>query len=413
MENSKTIVCPNCGAVSSNLDNCEYCGSIMVRIASIFQEEGKDVFKELKKLGIEKSAYVNPVMLEAIEKCAIQCQKYNTEIRCHFIYDEPGKSVIPPYWAGLPHNEGAYHICGPKLIFQPNSAPKLIDSFSMRDNEENSRFKRLENYRLAKLFEITQGGNYMCCKMQMDNDAKTTAQFISRFFDYIYNTSDSKIVTETYVTINEIKYLIATDEQDKELNEKFNDRYSDYLKILRGENKYASNWAVEQCDEIICNILKQLANVSAWEFGKKQQLQQRYQDRYDQIATRKHFINTEYWRYYNRSCFRAEWGCSHWITENTTVEEIKKMAQEDSVANEPEAISHDTSNDNVSDDSTMQYQDINNSSNAAAQSSNLQDIAKQFVETLRKEVQAKTNINLTHWIIIVLILVIIILIASI
>ena len=81
MGNSKTIVCPNCGAVSSNLDNCEYCGSIMVRIASIFQEEGKDVSKELKKLGIEKSAYVNPVMLEAIEKCVIQCQKYNTEIR--------------------------------------------------------------------------------------------------------------------------------------------------------------------------------------------------------------------------------------------------------------------------------------------------------------------------------------------
>ena len=89
------------------------------------------------------------------------------------------------------------------------------------------------------------------------------------------------------------------------------------------------------------------------------------------------------------------------------------MAQEDSVADEPGAISHDTSNDNVSDDSTMQYQDVNNNSNAAAQSSNLQDIEKQFVEKLGKEVQAKTNINITHWIIIVLILVIIILIASI
>ena len=395
MGNSKTIVCPNCGAVSSNLDNCEYCGSIMVRIASIFQEEGKDVTKELKELGIEKSAYVNPVMLEAIEKCVIQCQKYNTEISCHFIYD----------WESV--------IRGPELIFQPNSAPILKDCFSMSCNVENSRFKRLENYRLAKLFEITQEGNCMCCKMQMDNDAKTTAQFISRFFDYIYNTSDSKIVTETYVTINEIKYLIATDKQDKTLNNRFNDSYSEYLKILRGENKYVSEEDVKRCDEIICNILKQLANVSAWEFKKKQQLQQRYQDRYDQIATRKHFINTEYWRYYSRSCFRAEWGCGHWITENTTVEEIKKMAQEVSVAEAPEVVCHDTSNDNVSDDSTMQYQDINNSSNAAAQSSNLQDIAKQFVETLDKEVQAKTNINITHWIIIVLILVIIILIASI
>ena len=411
MENSKTIVCPNCGAVSSNLDNCEYCGSIMVRIASIFQEEGKDVTKELKELGIEKSAYVNPVMLEAIEKCVIQCQKYNTEIKCCFIYDDPGKLVIPPHWAGSPHYEGAYQICGPELIFQPNSAPILIDSFSMSNNDANSRFKRLENYRLAKLFEITQDGNSMCCEMQMDNDAKTTAQFISRFFDYIYLVSDSHIVTETYVTINEIKYLIATAEQDEMLNEEFNDCYSTYLKILRGENKYASDSDVEQCDEIICNILKQLANVSARDFGKKRQLQQRYQDRYDQIATRKHFINTKFWQDcmfgYLRAC--ARWRCSHWITENTTVEEIKKMAQEDSVADEPEAISHDTSNDNVSDDSTMQYQDINNSSNAAAQSSNLQDIAKQFVETLDKEVQAQTNIKLSSLIIAFLIFLVIIL----
>ena len=412
MGNSKTIVCPNCGAVSSNLDNCEYCGSILVKVASILQEEGKDVTKELKELGIEKSAYVNPVMLEAIEKCVIQCQKYNTEIRCCFIYDEPGELVIPPRWShDLPYVEGKYHIVGPKLIFQPNSAPILEVHFSMNDNYHNSCFKRLEINQLATLFEITQAGNTMCCKMQMDNDAKTTAQFISFFFSQIYYKSDDKIETETYVTINEIEYLIATDKQDKILNEKFNDTYSDYLKKLRGE-QYASDRVVKQCDEIIYNILKQLANVSAWELGKKQQLQQRYQDRYELIATRKHFINTRYWESIFRNFIHAEGG-SHWITENTTVEEIKKMAQEVSVAEEPEVVCHDTSNDNVSDDSTMQYQDINNSSNAAAQSSNLQDIAKQFVETLGKEIQAKTNINITHWIIIVLILVIIILIASI
>lgn len=40
MENQvQTIVCPNCGASSSNLNNCDYCGSFLVRLAT----QGKDI----------------------------------------------------------------------------------------------------------------------------------------------------------------------------------------------------------------------------------------------------------------------------------------------------------------------------------------------------------------------------------
>ncbi len=63
MENSKTIVCPNCGAVSSNLDNCEYCGSILVKIASVLMPSSEDIMSEMKNLGFGKSAYVSPKIL--------------------------------------------------------------------------------------------------------------------------------------------------------------------------------------------------------------------------------------------------------------------------------------------------------------------------------------------------------------
>lgn len=65
---------------------------------------------------------------------------------------------------------------------------------------------------------------------------------------------------------------------------------------------------------------------------------------------------------------------------------------------------------NVANNTMAQYQKNNSNINTSNTSSeSLQNIAKQFVETLNTEVQTKTNINLSRWVIIVLILVLIIL----
>ena len=39
MSELKTFVCPNCGANTTNAQNCEYCGSLLVR----FVEKGIDL----------------------------------------------------------------------------------------------------------------------------------------------------------------------------------------------------------------------------------------------------------------------------------------------------------------------------------------------------------------------------------
>ena len=328
MENSKSIICPNCGAISSNFENCEYCGSILVKLASLFQAEGKDVSKELKELGIDKSAYVNPVILDAIENSIIQCQKYNTEIECLFVYFERGV-LIEPKDGSYPYYEGRYEIYGPSLVFRPNSAPVLKKQFFM-DQEENRHFKHLENSRIGRLFEFTQEKNSMICTMQMDNDIKTTAQFLSHFFSAIFGTADDKIFTSTFVNINGIEYLIATDKQNKRLKELFNEAYGEYLEVLRGEATVTTvMYKLEIYDKIIYNIYKELENVSIFEFRKKRELQQRYQDRFDQIANREHFINTDEWKLHFRYLIHlGSHTCQHWIDKNATEEDIKKIAQQ-------------------------------------------------------------------------------------
>ena len=72
METSKTIICPNCGAVSTNLENCEYCGSILVKIASVLETSSEDTMSEMKNLGFGKSVYVSLRILEKLEKCKIK-----------------------------------------------------------------------------------------------------------------------------------------------------------------------------------------------------------------------------------------------------------------------------------------------------------------------------------------------------
>lgn len=45
-----TIVCPNCGANTTNSHNCEYCGSILVRYAAINKSVDKETFSQDAKL---------------------------------------------------------------------------------------------------------------------------------------------------------------------------------------------------------------------------------------------------------------------------------------------------------------------------------------------------------------------------
>lgn len=361
MENSKTIVCPNCGAVSSNLDNCEYCGSILVKLASLFQAEGKDVSKELKEIGIGKSVYTNPIILSAVKMHIKQSNKYDTEIYSKFSYRSS-------------HDKSEQTSIGIELSSFHNSAPILKIFFDMTDEHYNWRFNFFENYcDIYQLFEVEQDDCWMNCSLQLDNDVRLTAQLIMYVITKILGFSDAKITVSTYVELNDILYLIAPTELNEQLEECFN---SDYLE-----------WE---------NSGKNTINVKKEEFVTTRNWQRTF-----------FYLNALYDGVDNH-------GMGYWISEKATKIEINEILNGKSNFIESKVYKKTKDNTNVVTESTIQHKDFNNNPKTSDTSvANLKDIAKQFGETLGKEVQAKTNINITHWIIIVLILVIIILIASI
>ena len=83
MEQVQTIVCPNCGAVTASNQNCEYCGSMLTKVASVLCKGADDVKASLKDLGFGKSAYVSSNILRAVKRTITQCNKHNTVIETY------------------------------------------------------------------------------------------------------------------------------------------------------------------------------------------------------------------------------------------------------------------------------------------------------------------------------------------
>ena len=357
MENSKTIVCPNCGAVSTNLDNCEYCGSILVKLASLFQAEGKDVSKELKEIGIGKSVYTNPIILSAVKMHIKQSNKYDTEIYSKFSYRSS-------------HDRCEQTRIKIELCSFHNSAPILKIFFDMTDEHDNRRFNFFENYcDIYQLFEVEQDDCWMNCSLQLDNDARLTAQLIMYVITKILGFSDAKIAVSTYVELNDILYLIAPTELNEVLEERFN---SDYLK-----------W--ENSGKNTINVKK------------------------EQFVTTRNWIRTFF-------ILNAEYdgvvhhGMGYWISEKATKKDINEILNGKSNFTESKVYKKTKDNTNVVTESTIQHKDFNNNPKTSDTSSaNLQDIAKQFGEALKNEVQTRTNIKLSSLIIAFLIFLVIIL----
>lgn len=281
MDNSKTIVCPNCGAVSSNLDNCEYCGSILVKIASIFQEEGKDVTKELKELGIGKSVYVNPAIVESIERNANRCKRFNTAVECFY----PLCYSLRERW-----------LDNISIIFNPKSAPILKIKYNMLNSKDNRYFENFEDRRISRLFEIVQEGNSMICSLQLDDDVITTAQIIAHIIKKIFYIDNNHISTSEFVTLNGVKYLIATESKMKKCERCLKKclEYCDYSKRCKERNEIPD--------------IKYLINSYSWK-----------EEFFDSISY-------------------VENGCRYWIDENSTEEDIKRIAESNSPQEVPPAM---------------------------------------------------------------------------
>lgn len=186
----KTIVCPNCGANTTNHQNCEYCGSMLVRCYEMMgidedsDEKGKNGVLEL----FGKSAYTNEYLSERVKKIIDLSAKYGTEIRgdiySYVGYDKPYENIL--------------------TIISDNQRDTLtlIIKFNMKSAYQNRHFGYFEDESFSKLLAIRQEDSIMLCSMEIDKNEKTAAKFIKYIVEEFFSWKDNKYGCRIFGTIN-------------------------------------------------------------------------------------------------------------------------------------------------------------------------------------------------------------------
>lgn len=168
-----TITCPNCGANTTNHQNCEYCGSVLVRFIDQKVEIDNDWYN--------KDAPVISGLIEKLQQ-NLQLQESTPGVLVCTDIDEPSGRVNLQF-ANCMQDE---------VI----SAKKLVVFLRML-SEEYAIFKQLP---ISKLFTCTfcnDTGYWECC-IDFGIDYETAARMISHISREVYgisNFSNFKIKT--------------------------------------------------------------------------------------------------------------------------------------------------------------------------------------------------------------------------
>ncbi|MBQ6191991.1 MAG: hypothetical protein IJK51_06815 [Bacteroidaceae bacterium] len=215
----KTYVCPNCGANTTNAQNCEYCGSLLVR----FVEKGIDV-KSISYLN--SNDWVFPGLIENLQK-NLQLQADNpegTDVRTDICGGEVYISVFSPagkLWTWddgtvidfTSTNRGLLIILTfYDVVYQENKGfrtsqmqrPSKYMSKLLRQDSYKRNFKDLEMYPIfmsreyAEDFEFSNGyethkesfiKTSISYAIDFGQDAEGAARLISRILLKVYGVS--------------------------------------------------------------------------------------------------------------------------------------------------------------------------------------------------------------------------------
>lgn len=211
MEKVTTIVCPNCGANSTNHHNCEYCGSMLIR----FVEHG--ITLDDSKYG--KKAKVIPG-LEGALKSNLSLQK--NRIEGHLIITEINTDI--GNYQIVPTSDATYDLgvdnpfVNKEDIGLVMRIPFLVrskDSFiSERERNNLLTVQNLDCYRLFSTIE-NQDGIYLL--LDCGGDYETAARLLSSVIYSIYNptsiTCDTLCVSKGKLTLDE--YGMVTHKKNK------------------------------------------------------------------------------------------------------------------------------------------------------------------------------------------------------
>lgn len=198
MEQVQTIVCPNCGAVTASNQNCEYCGSMLTKVATILCKEGEVVETTLKNHGFGKGIYVSRMTQNVINKVLNQCKKHNTKVSSSKCINDVKMTFIA----------------------EPDSHVILTLRYPMFKDNSSRLYFSLENEQrqIGMLFNKRQSASFMICSVLLDSNIETAAQFVQFLLKEHFNITDIDRVMldfETTATIDNCEIEISTYKKKK------------------------------------------------------------------------------------------------------------------------------------------------------------------------------------------------------
>lgn len=247
--NISTIVCPNCGANPQNHNNCEYCGSLLVRfvdkkIPIVEEKYGKkantfDGLKDALNKNLEEQARTSgqnhihtlikawpiPVPLDVTNP------KSQNELVEYKLSDNTPVYVRPKY---TETDEQSLVIC---VRFYETTKPITGGDVQVK---AHNRFKQLDIYPLFVLqvdnFEYLGGkiaGKVYQYYLNFGRDIDGAASIITQYFSHISNTTsvDRLKISYTQTSLSEEEY-----EKKKQALNKFKrgDKVGSYYTLILG-----------------------------------------------------------------------------------------------------------------------------------------------------------------------------------
>ena len=197
----ESVVCPNCGANTTNVQNCEYCGSLFVR----FAKQGIDI----SKTSYAKNIVIRGLVDELRKNLQYQSQNaIGTEVSTEICTDDIGMSVFSPAnkaWTWMDGNiidgiNSREH--GLIITFRFfdiihtifNIRPVTYQSQLKIQDEYKREFRRLDCYPLLLKHTCSDEADYLRWTyteyaIDFGDDAEGAAQLISDILVKVYGCS--------------------------------------------------------------------------------------------------------------------------------------------------------------------------------------------------------------------------------
>lgn len=203
----KTLVCPHCGANTTNAQNCEYCGSLLVR----FVDKGIDVSTTSYQSG---SCEYSGLLTELEKNLKLQAENPEEFVCTDIFWKESngdtgafciGRSGILTWSDNSPINlgskEGGLIVC---FKYDTYSDSKSFKDYNIKMDRQLAKFKQLKSFPLFTSHISTYYDDSWCHRnergyaIDFGKDAEGAASLISEILSEVYGlkpTDDYDIMT--------------------------------------------------------------------------------------------------------------------------------------------------------------------------------------------------------------------------